>query len=483
MLKVAGSVLSGSLVYQGTWDASTNQPPLASGIGVKGQYYVVSVAGNTNLDGTTDWQVGDWLVFNGTIWQKVDNSQTVASVNGQTGAVVLNADDVGATPNTTFILTGGLINGGGQLNANVTISLTDVPAANITGLGTMSAQNANNVSITGGSIDGVWVGASSPANGSFTNVVVSNNITLNSLTGYAYANNTGVVTASTSIPVASVTGAVPNTVNVLAGTGISGGGALTGNVTISNTGVLSFNGRNGNVSLSNTDVINALGYTPANTGANGTVTSITAGTGLTGGTITTSGTINLADTTVVAGTYGSNGAVSQVTIDAQGRITSASNVAITLPVANISGAVPDTRTVSAGTGLTGGGALTANITLSQTANSVQQLVQVQNNGVVTGTRQAVNFKPGSNITFSTDDDAAGGRVNVNVSVSGLGTMAFQNSNDVNITGGNVNSSAINTVALTSNTVTFATASLPLIPEGYLTINLNGVAKKIPYYGV
>lgn len=53
----------------------------------------------------------------------------------------------------------------------------------------------------------------------------------------------------------------------------------------------------------------------------GTVTSITAGTGLSGGTITTSGTISLANTTVTAGSYTS----ANITVDAQGRITSASN--------------------------------------------------------------------------------------------------------------------------------------------------------------
>lgn len=51
----------------------------------------------------------------------------------------------------------------------------------------------------------------------------------------------------------------------------------------------------------------------------GTVTSIQAGTGLTGGTITTSGTISLADTSVVAGNY----PYANVTVDSQGRITSA----------------------------------------------------------------------------------------------------------------------------------------------------------------
>lgn len=65
-------------------------------------------------------------------------------------------------------------------------------------------------------------------------------------------------------------------------------------------------------------------------GGNGTVTQVDTGTGLTGGPITTSGTISLANTTVTAGTYGNSTAVAQLAIDAQGRITSASNVSISL---------------------------------------------------------------------------------------------------------------------------------------------------------
>jgi hypothetical protein len=51
------------LVFKGNWNASTNTPTLTSGVGTVGNYYVVSVAGNTNLDGITDWEVGDWAVF------------------------------------------------------------------------------------------------------------------------------------------------------------------------------------------------------------------------------------------------------------------------------------------------------------------------------------------------------------------------------------------------------------------------------------
>ena len=88
----------GDLNYQGTWNASTNTPTLASGVGTKGYYYVVSVAGSTNLDGITSWAIGDWAVYNGTAWQKIDNTDAVTSVNGYTGTVVLTASDVGAQP-------------------------------------------------------------------------------------------------------------------------------------------------------------------------------------------------------------------------------------------------------------------------------------------------------------------------------------------------------------------------------------------------
>jgi len=86
--------LIGSTIYQGTWNASTNTPTLTSSVGTRGYYYIVNVAGTTNLNGITDWQVGDWAIFDGTAWQKVDNTDAVSSVNGQTGAVSLTTDNI-----------------------------------------------------------------------------------------------------------------------------------------------------------------------------------------------------------------------------------------------------------------------------------------------------------------------------------------------------------------------------------------------------
>jgi len=140
----------GALSYQGTWNANTNTPTLTSSVGTKGYYYVVSVAGSTNLNGITDWQVGDWAVYNGSAWQKIDNTDAVTSVNGYTGTVVLTNTD-------------------------------------ISGFGTMSTQNANAVAITGGAIDGTAIGATTTSTGKFTTLNASTSLT----TPIVQASNSG----------------------------------------------------------------------------------------------------------------------------------------------------------------------------------------------------------------------------------------------------------------------------------------------------
>jgi hypothetical protein len=94
--------LVGGTIYKGTWNASTNTPTLTSSVGTQGYYYIVSVAGSTNLDGITSWNVGDWAIFDGTAWQKVDNTDSVVSVNGLTGAVSLTTSNITEGTNLYF---------------------------------------------------------------------------------------------------------------------------------------------------------------------------------------------------------------------------------------------------------------------------------------------------------------------------------------------------------------------------------------------
>lgn len=85
--------------YKGAWNASTNTPALADGVGNTGDFYTVSVGASRNLgSGAIDFQVNDKVIYNGATWEKIDTSDTVSSVNGFTGAVVLGAGDVGAQP-------------------------------------------------------------------------------------------------------------------------------------------------------------------------------------------------------------------------------------------------------------------------------------------------------------------------------------------------------------------------------------------------
>jgi len=305
MLKTVSSITNaiGALNYKGTWDASTNNPTLVSSVGTQGDYYVVSVAGSTNLNGTTLWGVGDMAIFNGSIWQKADGGDT-----------------------------------------SLVTSLT----------------------VTG-------------------------------LTGYMYANNTTPVTASTTIPVANITGAVPNTVNVIAGTGLSNGGALTGNVTL-----------------------------------------------------------NLANTAVTAGTYGNATAVSQITVDAQGRITSAGNV--TIAIAN--SAVSGLGTMSI-----------------QNANNV-----AITGGNITGiTGNVVGAIPNSTITNALLQNSTATLGNATITLGGttssVGNLTLAN---VTVSSGNVTANVSMTNA-TNASATFATSSLPLVPAGYIKVNLSGTVVLVPYY--
>ena len=69
----------------------------------------------------------------------------------------------------------------------------------------------------------------------------------------------------------------------------------------------------------------------------------------------------------------------------------------------------------------------------------------------------------------------------NSAITGLGTMATQNANLVTITGGQINVTTVNHTANTASNVTYTSATMQLIPAGYINFDLNGVLVKIPYY--
>jgi hypothetical protein len=129
------SALVGGVMYEGTWNASTNTPTITSSVGSKGDYYIVSTAGSTNINGITNWSVGDWIIFNGSTWDKVDNTDAVSSVNGYTGAVSLVTSDVAES--------GSLYYTEGRVSAN-----TDVAANTAARHAAVTIGTANGLSLS-----------------------------------------------------------------------------------------------------------------------------------------------------------------------------------------------------------------------------------------------------------------------------------------------------------------------------------------------
>ncbi len=102
--KVPSSQLASNLLnYKGLWSAATNTPTLANGVGSGGDTYICSAGGTVNFGaGGITFTIGDYVIYNGTIWQQVVNSNSVISVNGMSGAVILTTSDISEGSNQYF---------------------------------------------------------------------------------------------------------------------------------------------------------------------------------------------------------------------------------------------------------------------------------------------------------------------------------------------------------------------------------------------
>ena len=203
MLKTVSSSLNvvGALNYKGTWDAAANNPALASSVGTKGDYYVVSVSGSTNLNGITDWVVSDWCVFNGSVWQKVDNSEViyvsnVATGTGLTGGPITSTGTVSLANTAVTIGTYGGATNVASFTVDQQGRLTS--ASNVTiAIGNSNLQNSNvvlgNTTLTLGST------VSNVGNLTLENVTI-----LGGTTNAAVFNFTGNTTATATYGIASL---------------------------------------------------------------------------------------------------------------------------------------------------------------------------------------------------------------------------------------------------------------------------------------
>jgi len=533
VLKVASSAsgLNGPIYYQGTWDANANNPFLQSSVGFTGEYYIVSVAGNTNLNGITNWQVGDWAVFNGAtnVWEKIGASSLGTTLN------IVND----STSNTTYNLA--LTNSSGGLVDTEYVdngALTFNPSANSLNVATGNIA----VSVTPGSIflrnSGIYIN-NYDVDPDGTPPVYGQAIVMDGGWGGLYFNTANVAfqlgNASFAVNQFGAISVGPKSLSQL----------QAGNAAVGTAGQVLVSGGLNNA---------AYWATPAN----GTVVSINAGTGINASPnpITSTGTISIANTAVTAGSYGSANAVSTFTVNQQGQLTAAGNVTIAVTSSQVSGLGTMATQNANAVAITGGNIAvtyanssyhiaTANISASSNigaysygnlsysdvgvvasfANSANNSVQLvmQNTsslsnastdiaivndtgsayidvGIASSTYSGSGSfnKANGAYTYAGSTDLYLGTISNNavhilannsntdaITVNANNTVTIPTliTGNAVISGGSINVQTTNHTATTTGNATYATSSLLLVPAGFLEYDLNGTVVKIPYYAV
>lgn len=279
--------LIGNVNYQGLWNASTNTPTLANppSSGTKGYYYIVSTAGTF---AGISFDVGDWIISNGSAWQKVDNTDAVSSVFGRTGNVTATNGDYNTsqvTENTNLYYTEARVSANANVAANTAARHNAVTLGTANGL-SLSTQQLS-LQLASGSQNGAL---SSTDWTTFNNK--ENAITAGTTAQYFRGDktfqtlNTGVVPESGNLyftnarAIASVlTGYTSGAGTISAAdTILSAIQKLNGNIGALVTGVSSVNGQTGAVTLTTTNIAEGtnLYYTEARVNANTNVAANTA---------------------------------------------------------------------------------------------------------------------------------------------------------------------------------------------------------------
>jgi hypothetical protein len=236
--------------------------------------FVTNASGQVTSVTNTSIAIAGSQITSGTI----DTARISGSYTGITGVGTLTAGTWnGSTIGVAYGGTGSTTYTTGYLRASGTTAFSTVstiPSTDITGLGTMSTQNANAVAITGGTISGL----SSPL------AVPSGGTGASTLTGYVKGSGTSALTASATIPSTDVTGfgtMANQNANAVAITGGSINGTTIGATTASTgaftsvTGTLdaTFNGitvGKGASSISNNTVVGLAALDHITTGQQNT---------------------------------------------------------------------------------------------------------------------------------------------------------------------------------------------------------------------
>jgi len=200
---------SSAFEYKGNWNANTNTPDIyPSYTGNSGDQYRVATGGTQNLgEGSTVFEVGDFVFYNGSTWDKIDNTESVTSVNGATGAVVLDSDDIAEGSTNLYDQVVSLSNGTGITTSgtypNFTITNSDLGSSQTffrtlgVDTGTDLVANTNNDTMSFTSTD-----SSVSISGNGSNSI---DITVGSSVNTNIFNTDGTLSASRTVTQASNT--------------------------------------------------------------------------------------------------------------------------------------------------------------------------------------------------------------------------------------------------------------------------------------